>query len=56
MCQHRKRPYKKPAITVISVDSPRYNELMQSLSQELENADAYKQADDSKEKEEGAHV
>ena len=53
---HRKRPYSKPAITIIPMDSPRYEELMQSLPQQGENTDETKPADDSLKKEEDKYV
>lgn len=53
---HRKRPYEKPALAVIPVDSPRFSELMQSLSQGQENAEANKQTDNSHKKEADAYV
>ena len=56
MYLHRKRPYQKPAITVIPVDSPRYNELMQSLPQEQENAGDTNQTNNSNEKEADNYV
>ena len=56
VCLHRKRPYEKPALTIISVDSTRYSELMQLLSQPQKNADDTKQSDDPYKKEEDVHV
>ena len=56
MFLHRKRQYEKPAITIISGDSPRYSELMQLLSQPQINADDTKQADDPYKKEDDVHI
>ena len=56
MYLHKKRPYEKPALNVIPVDSPRYSELMQSLSQEQENAGDTNQTNNLNEKEVDNHV
>lgn len=56
MCLHRKRPYSKPVITIIPMDSPRYEELMQSLPQQEENTNEPKSADDSLKMEEDKYV
>ena len=53
---HRKRPYNKPAITVIPMDSPQYEKLMQSLPQQEENKNEPKATDDSLKKEEDKYV
>lgn len=55
MCLHKKRPYKKPTITVIPVDSQRYNELMQTLPKQENAGDSF-QTNNSNEKEEENHV
>lgn len=36
---HPKHPYEKPSITIIPVGTPRYEELMQAISQEQDNTD-----------------
>lgn len=51
-----KRPYSKPAITVIPEDSQRYTKLMQKLSQQDNSTENTNQADNSSEKEEDFHV
>ena len=56
MYQHRKRPYNKPAITVIPMDSPQYEELMQSLPQQEVNTNEPKSTDDSHKQEEDKYV
>lgn len=56
MYLHRKRPYNKPAITVIPIDSPQYEKLMQTLPQQEESAGASTPVDNSLKKEEDKHV
>ena len=53
---HSKRPYSKPAITIIPIDSQRYVELMQSLPQQGENRDESNPTDNFLEKEEDKYV
>lgn len=56
MYLHRKRPYNKPAITVIPIDSLQYEKLMQTLPQQEESIYECSPVDDSLEKEEDKHV
>lgn len=56
MHSHRKRPYEKPALTIIPTDSPQYEKLMQSLPQQEESTDESAPVDDSLKKEEEKHV
>ena len=56
MHSHRKRPYEKPALTIIPTDSPQYEKLMQTLPQQEESIDECSPVDDSLEKEVGKHV